>query len=668
MSPTVHLPRPQEPARLWGWRLLLVAIFAAAVWGLWHSYSVREAHYRHQIEAGLNAINQAQLHAIDQWREQRVAQARQLMDDTLLVSAVSTWLRQRTAEAETPVRKRLLSLVKHEQYGAVLLFDTRGQLLLDSEGLASGALPQPELGMLESTLAGTSPVVAGLHNTSRFPFPRYSVLVPLREDGTSIGGIWLVMNAQTTLFPILRAWPTTSPSAETLLVQRRSDMLAYLSPRRQEPPPTGAAPLSLASQVLAGARSVIYGDDYRGVPVVAAVAAIPHSDWLVISKIDTAEAFAEDQQHERLILGLIGSLALIFVVGTVLAHQRDAWQRERALKSDLQEHMLWLDAAQKAASIGYYAYDTQTREYRTSSTVCTIYGFPTAARITYAQWIAALHPDDRDWVLKHTGHVMRRREPLRMQHRIIRANDHQLRWIEVLGSTNESRETGLASRLTIIGTVQDITERKQTEAQLERYRDTLEARVRTDPLTQVANRLALDEAIAREWSRAQRSKKPLALLMIDVDLFKPFNDRYGHMAGDQCLRQVAVALVATAGRAGDLVARYGGEEFTVLLPGADTQQARLVADRLRTAVQAIIVDHVADAHEGMVTISVGVASVLPHIFDTGNAESAADSLGAAQVLLRRADAALYLAKQRGRNQVAVWTELAPDRLDAPAVP
>jgi diguanylate cyclase (GGDEF)-like protein len=160
----------------------------------------------------------------------------------------------------------------------------------------------------------------------------------------------------------------------------------------------------------------------------------------------------------------------------------------------------------------------------------------------------------------------------------------------------------------------------------------------TDPLTGLANRRRFAETLEAEWARALRSHSALALMLIDVDHFKLFNDRYGHPAGDACLRKVAGALGESVRAGADLVARYGGEEFAVILPGVHGRAALASAERLRARVAALAEPH-ADAARGIVTVSAGVATVLP------------SPRWSAEQLIQAADAALYEAKGRGRNQV-----------------
>ncbi len=167
----------------------------------------------------------------------------------------------------------------------------------------------------------------------------------------------------------------------------------------------------------------------------------------------------------------------------------------------------------------------------------------------------------------------------------------------------------------------------------------LEQLVREDSLTGVANRRMLDETLDEEWRRASRQRSPLAMLLVDVDLFKDFNDRAGHPAGDACLRAVATSVAETCRRAGEFVARYGGEEFAVLLPGASVADARATAEKVRLGVEALGILHPAAPRTGVVTVSIGVAWAAP-----GSRRTAAG-------LLHAADQALYLAKQNGRNRV-----------------
>jgi diguanylate cyclase (GGDEF)-like protein len=184
----------------------------------------------------------------------------------------------------------------------------------------------------------------------------------------------------------------------------------------------------------------------------------------------------------------------------------------------------------------------------------------------------------------------------------------------------------------------------ERESELRSANEHLEQLALIDPLSGVANRRNFDETLARNWKEAIRHRRPLGLLMIDVDHFKLFNDRYGHVQGDACLRRVGKLLMNLACRPGDLPARYGGEEFAVLLPGASLAGARIVAERLRHAVEELCVAH-ADAPLGQVSVSIGLASMVPSLGDK------------AQSLIEAADEGLYAAKRTGRNAVVAHSDI-----------
>jgi diguanylate cyclase (GGDEF)-like protein len=177
-------------------------------------------------------------------------------------------------------------------------------------------------------------------------------------------------------------------------------------------------------------------------------------------------------------------------------------------------------------------------------------------------------------------------------------------------------------------------------AQLEAANRKLAALSVTDGLTGLVNRRQFDEVLRTECARVARVGQPLAVIMLDVDYFKKFNDHYGHQAGDACLIRVAHALAAGAPRAGDVVARYGGEEFSIVLPNTSTRQALAIGEGLRCAIEQLAIIH-PGAAAGRVTISVGIA--IQHERSAANPDA----------LLRLADAALYRAKHAGRNRVVL---------------
>ncbi len=182
---------------------------------------------------------------------------------------------------------------------------------------------------------------------------------------------------------------------------------------------------------------------------------------------------------------------------------------------------------------------------------------------------------------------------------------------------------------------------ERANAQLRQANESLVRLSFLDGLTGIANRRRFDQALRSEWRRARRGQAELSLLLLDIDDFKNYNDGYGHLAGDDCLRRIAAALNAQIKRSGDLLARYGGEEFSVLLPNSGVEHAMAVAMRLREVVSGLAIVHRFARASEHVTISVGVAVLTPdmHIVPSD--------------FVRRADRALYTAKAEGRNRVVL---------------
>ncbi len=191
--------------------------------------------------------------------------------------------------------------------------------------------------------------------------------------------------------------------------------------------------------------------------------------------------------------------------------------------------------------------------------------------------------------------------------------------------------------------LRDISDRKAAEEQMQQAYETVEQLALMDGLTGVANRRLLDQTLSREWVSSRRDRTPLSVILIDVDHFKSFNDRYGHLQGDECLRQVAAKMQTMLRRPLDLLARYGGEEFVAVLPNTPTEGAQSLANLLRKAVEQCAIPHTGSPHN-VVTVSLGCATEVP---------SERSSLSS---LLQMADAAMYRAKSGGRNRTEVACE------------
>ena len=184
-----------------------------------------------------------------------------------------------------------------------------------------------------------------------------------------------------------------------------------------------------------------------------------------------------------------------------------------------------------------------------------------------------------------------------------------------------------------------IKARVRNHLELKRYRDHLKTASTLDALTMVSNRRQFDEVLEREWLRGRRNQTPLSLLLMDIDFFKAYNDRYGHPAGDDCLRRLAKGLSEVVLRPPDLVARYGGEEFVILLPDTNSDGALSVANRVQETIHRLNIPHADSTVADHITLSIGVATLIP-----------SESLSSFD-LLRCADELLYSAKRKGRNRI-----------------
>lgn len=185
--------------------------------------------------------------------------------------------------------------------------------------------------------------------------------------------------------------------------------------------------------------------------------------------------------------------------------------------------------------------------------------------------------------------------------------------------------------------------RVKNHLELKKYRDYLERLSMIDGLTGIPNRRRFDEYLEQEWKRGSRLCSQMSLIIMDIDLFKAFNDHYGHIEGDRCLQLVAQALSESLQRPADIVARYGGEEFVSVLPETDSEGALFLANRFMESVRRLEIKHAYSSVSEYVTISCGVLTVIPCREKSVEAQ------------IKRVDELLYEAKQAGRNQIK-WVD------------
>jgi diguanylate cyclase (GGDEF)-like protein/PAS domain S-box-containing protein len=286
--------------------------------------------------------------------------------------------------------------------------------------------------------------------------------------------------------------------------------------------------------------------------------------------------------------------------------------------------------------VGAWHYDARSDVIRRNRRWAAMLGYaPHEPGTDLASWLDLIHPEDRNRIQAELALLMRAGPDNFRQEYRIRCGDGSYRWMTDRGFVLERDRHGTLLRSS--GLLIDITD--QVEA-----RQALQTLSSTDPLTGVGNRRTFDLELRATIQAMGDTRRPVSLLLIDVDRFKRYNDHYGHLAGDDCLRRVADALCGALDGGQGRLARYGGEEFAVILPDLDAHGAHEVAERLLHAVETLHLPHetCGPGLRRIVTISIGRATL-----DAGAVgDPRADIL-----LLAEADAALYAAKQRGRNRI-----------------
>lgn len=254
---------------------------------------------------------------------------------------------------------------------------------------------------------------------------------------------------------------------------------------------------------------------------------------------------------------------------------------------------------------------------------------------TVEDWASRMHPEDRQWVVDFCVAQSKSGVDHEADYRALTKDGNYVWLRDVVHVVRD--ENGAVEAL--VGFMFDISERKKTEEQLLRLQRELQDLSFKDGLTGLANRRRFDALFDLEWASARRNQRPLSLLVIDIDHFKLYNDHYGHIQGDDCLKRVARALSSGATRPRDFLARFGGEEFALGLPETDAKGAEHVAARCREVLAAENIAHERSPVAPTVTVSIGVGTIVPSVID------------APLHFIEEVDRRLYRAKQTGRNSL-----------------
>lgn len=253
------------------------------------------------------------------------------------------------------------------------------------------------------------------------------------------------------------------------------------------------------------------------------------------------------------------------------------------------------------------------------------------------KWIQSMHIEDRRDAVQTWEQCLKTGAPLDIEVRFCHV-DRGWNWMRIRAAASYAPD-GAIQRW--YGTAEDVHERKLLELKLVKANRRLEIQARTDSLTKLPNRREFKKVLSHEYMRAKRNRSPLSIVMIDIDYFKHFNDHYGHLSGDACLRLVARTLRKSLKRNTDIVTRFGGEEFAAILPDTDQKGAWIVARQIMESIESLGIKH-SFSEFNRVTISQGIATYSPahdpELADQSDIVSAADE-------------ALYLSKNHGRNQI-----------------
>lgn len=256
--------------------------------------------------------------------------------------------------------------------------------------------------------------------------------------------------------------------------------------------------------------------------------------------------------------------------------------------------------------------------------------------VSVNDWADRMHPEDREKTVSYCVSQSESGLDHEADYRAL-TRDGGYAWIRDVVHVVR-KDNGEVDSL--VGFMFDISARKKVEEQLLALQKELEELSFRDGLTGTANRRMFDSVLELEWTDARRNGQPLSLIMLDIDCFKQYNDHYGHIQGDECLKQVAGALRKAASRQRDFLARYGGEEFVLVLPDTDAQAAQMVAERCRNLIFKAQIAHAASSVGQLLTISLGVGTIVP--------SHSTNPLA----FIEEVDQQLYKAKANGRNCIA----------------
>ena len=261
-------------------------------------------------------------------------------------------------------------------------------------------------------------------------------------------------------------------------------------------------------------------------------------------------------------------------------------------------------------------------------------GWSPASWASIEDWVERIHPDDREYVVNYCVSQSKSGADHEADYRAL-TKDGGYVWIRDVVHVVRNSEGEVEA---LIGFMFDISERKKTEEKLLTLQKELEELSFNDGLTGISNRRKFDMVMETEWNNARRTRQSLSVMLIDIDFFKQYNDYYGHLQGDDCIRLVAQLLNSAVARPRDLVARFGGEEFVLVLPETDNASVLQIANKCQNLIRSQQIQHEKSSVSNLVTVSIGVSTIVPE-------DNKLDKF------IKSVDRLLYKAKKNGRNRI-----------------
>lgn len=587
----------------------------------------------------LSAVADLKVHQVAEWRAAQERNAEVLSHDPLLAAEVEQWLKRGAPDdiSRQRIFQRLSAVQELYGYNAGFLLDERGNVRLS---LSSSALPPTPYGRAAAVNAmrARQSDLTDLHKGAEAPRVRLDLLVPIvpasgGANAPAVAAIYFRLDPLQSLYPIIKSWPTASPSAEIMLVRREGGEIVYLNDLRFR----DKTALNLSSSIRDGmmVNAVAKGGegllaesvDYRGVRVIAATRRVPDSPWFLIAKVDAVELSEPVHQLAWLVAGL--ALTMILATGLVTGF----WWRHQRARLLVEQYQGELERQALVQHFNYltrYAndiillMDDTGRITEANERAITAYGYThdellqlTIRDVRAPEALADLASDWGRWnsdeAVFETVH--RRKDGTAFP------VEESARLIEVEGKR---------FRQSII---RDITERKVQEEKI-LYQAT------HDALTRLPNRDLLLDRLTQAIAYARRRGTGLGVAFLDLDSFMSVNDSLGHDIGDRLLRAVAERF-ETCVREDDTVARYTGDEFAfILLDAADENKISSAVQKIMAAVSS---PFSLDGRELFLTCSVGIA-----LYPRDGED--------AQVLLKNANTALHRAKEHGSNSFQFYAD------------